>query len=121
MPARPLRPCPHPGCGTLTVQGKCEVHARVVNEQRGTPTERGYDAAWRKLRAAFLLEHPLCECDECRSGEGRVTVATVVDHIKPIATHPELRLVWSNLRAMSKPHHDAHTARTRGWGRAERV
>jgi 5-methylcytosine-specific restriction protein A len=35
---------------------------------------------WRRVRRAQLTEHPLCRfCLE----KGRVTVATVVDHIKP--------------------------------------
>ena len=38
-------------------------------------------AAWRQARAAFLKAHPLCQA--CRE-EGRFTLATVVDHIKPI-------------------------------------
>jgi 5-methylcytosine-specific restriction protein A len=87
-------------------------------QKRPTSTQMGYDADWRRLRAAFLSAHPLCMCDDCQEGKKRVTLATVVDHIEPIAERPDLRLEWSNLRSMSKPHHDRHTARTRGFGRA---
>ena len=125
MPARSLRPCAAPGCTALVVTGRCEVHRaadrRAQDAARGSTTERGYDWQWRKLRVAFLRAHPLCQCDECREGELLVTVAEVVDHREPIEDRPDLRLDWSNLRSMSKAHHDAHTARTRGWGRANRA
>jgi len=122
MPARPLRPCAAPGCTALVVRGRCEAHQKAQRiEQdavRGSTTERGYDWSWRKLRVQFLQRHPLCMCPECDEGRKRVTLAEVVDHIQTIEDRPDLRLAWSNLRSMSKAHHDAHTARTRGWGRA---
>lgn len=121
MPARSLRPCAHPGCRTLTLRGKCDVHRQAAEEQeaaRKTVTARRYDWAWQKLRAAYLEANPLCECDQCKAGELRVTAATVVNHRIDVEERPDLRLEWSNLQSMSKPHHDAYTARTRGWGRA---
>jgi 5-methylcytosine-specific restriction enzyme A len=89
-------------------------------EQRHAQTARHYDYTWRKLRHAYLSQHPLCECDRCKS-EGLVTPAEVVDHIVPINDDPSLRLEWSNLRSMSKRCHDAHTARTVGYGRRRAV
>lgn len=39
-----------------------------------------YGGRWAKVRLAFLNEHPLCVmCQE----QGRITAATVVDHIIP--------------------------------------
>ncbi|HGN1703986.1 TPA: HNH endonuclease, partial [Proteus mirabilis] len=39
-----------------------------------------YGGRWAKARLAFLNEHPLCVmCQE----QGRITAATVVDHIIP--------------------------------------
>ncbi|WP_368875625.1 HNH endonuclease signature motif containing protein, partial [Proteus penneri] len=39
-----------------------------------------YGGRWAKVRLVFLNEHPLCVmCQE----QGRVTAATVVDHITP--------------------------------------
>jgi 5-methylcytosine-specific restriction enzyme A len=125
MPARPLRPCTHPGCKVLTLRGKCDRHRKVARQEqdamRGTTAERGYSWDWRRLRDAYLREHPLCECDECQAGNIRVTPAEVVNHRIDIAERPDLRLEWSNLQAMSKEHHDRYTARTRGWGRASRA
>jgi 5-methylcytosine-specific restriction protein A len=78
--------------------------------QSRSSTQLGYDYAWQKLRAAYLAQHQWCECDECDSGRKRVRLATVVHHRKEVATHPHLRLVWSNLQAMAKTCHDKHTA-----------
>jgi 5-methylcytosine-specific restriction endonuclease McrA len=68
-----------------------------------------YDADWKRLRLSYLMEHPLCQCDDCKEGKLRLTRAEVVDHRIPITTRPELRLEWSNLRSMSKRCHDKHT------------
>ena len=76
---------------------------------------RPYDADWRKLRQAFLAEHPLCVmCAE----EGRTGEATVVDHIVAIADEPSRRLDATNLRPLCKPHHDQRTAREQGFARS---
>lgn len=97
------------------------MHAKLEQQQqsreRGSASARGYDYAWQQLRIAYLRQHPLCECEECGAGTYRVMAATTVDHIQPLALRPDLRLVWSNLRALSKPCHDLHTARTQAWGR----
>jgi 5-methylcytosine-specific restriction protein A len=87
-----------------------------ADRERGSAKERGYDATWRRLRERKLTADPYCQCDACKAS-GAVVLATVVDHIVPIAERPDLRLVWSNLRSMAKAHHDAHTARTVGFGR----
>jgi 5-methylcytosine-specific restriction protein A len=78
------------------------------DRERGSAAARGYDAAWRTVREQHLANHPLCTA--CQA-EGRVTAASVVDHIKTIADRPDLRLDPSNLRSLCKPCHDAHTAR----------
>jgi 5-methylcytosine-specific restriction protein A len=130
MPYAPRKPCAAMGCGALVGSGTryCEAHQRAkyreIDRARGTTTQRGYDGTWQKLRLAFLAAHPLCECDDCGAGRIRLTPADVVDHIVPIAKRPDLRLDWSNLRAMAKACHDRHTARTQGFaqvGRAGRI
>jgi 5-methylcytosine-specific restriction protein A len=85
---------------------------KSMMEKRASRQARGYDAAWQKLRLRKLQANPLCECDACALPDIAVA-AEVVDHIKPVATHPELRLEWSNLRSMSAQHHNLHTALTR--------
>lgn len=86
---------------------------------RGSSTARGYDRHWRALRDRKLAVHPLCECEDCNLLDIPLP-ADVVDHIQSIADHPELRLVWSNLRSMHHDCHNRHTARTQGFGRSRR-
>jgi len=73
----------------LVAKGRCERHQapkqwqtglqrRVYDERRGTAHARGYTSRWRRIRNAYLAEHPLCEW--CESA-GKVTRATEVDHI----------------------------------------
>jgi 5-methylcytosine-specific restriction endonuclease McrA len=54
---------------------------RAEREQvRGSAASRGYDRKWRRFRAAWLAEHPLCVMCEAH---GAVVAAEVVDHIVP--------------------------------------
>ena len=58
---------------------------------------------WRRLRAAFLAEHPLCKlCGD----RGRVTVATVVDHVTPIGAGGDA-WDWDNLQSLCETDHNA--------------
>lgn len=45
-----------------------------------TTAARGYGAPWRRARKAYLFAHPLCVI--CQA-QGRVSAASVVDHIRP--------------------------------------
>ncbi len=56
---------------------------------RGGADARGYTAEWRRARKAYLQLHPLCA--ECLK-EGRLTPATVIDHIMP--HRGDRRLFW---------------------------
>lgn len=88
MPRRPLSPCPHPGCGKLTAGGACAAHRgqtdrerkRAFDRRRPTAAQRGYDSRWQKSSRGFLAKHPLCA--PCQR-KGRVTLATLVDHVRP--------------------------------------
>ena len=76
---------------------------RAYDAQR--PASHGFYscAAWRKLRARILGQHPLCvECLRL----GRVTPGLVVDHIIPYRTRPDLGLIASNLRALCAACHN---------------
>lgn len=108
VPSAPKRYCAHPGCSALVARGRCKAHESQrhtwVDSRRGTSSERGYDADWRKVRRAKLAAEPLCE--ECRK-QKRIRVATEVHHIRTIEEAPELRLEWSNLMSLCKPCHSA--------------
>jgi 5-methylcytosine-specific restriction enzyme A len=69
-------------------------------------TQRGYGSQWQRARKAYLQKHPLCrECEK----EGRITVANVVDHIRP--HKGDMTLFWQqdNWQPLCKAHHDLKT------------
>jgi len=83
MPKRALRQCTYPGCHTLVSNGsRCALHARQIEQERGSSTRRGYGYEWRKIRDAFLQKHPWCSDlfgDHC----GQLIRATQADHVIP--------------------------------------
>jgi len=116
MPKRMPTPCRHPGCPALVEGGGyCEKHKRQLrkryDEQRGTAAQRGYDARWRRARAMFLRRNPLCV--ECQK-EGKLTPATIVDHIIPHKGNHDLFWDESNWQALCKRCHDRKTAKEDG-------
>lgn len=81
----------------------------MATDERGSSTERGYGSRWRKARAAYLTKHPLCVMCEA---QGRVTAATVVDHIVP--HRGDSALFWdsaNNWQALCAPCHNGHKQR----------
>jgi len=120
MPLAPLRPCTQPGCAALVRRGgSCPEHQGVAQAAerarwaeaeaaRASSHERGYDRRWSAARAGFLRKHPLCaECER----RGRVTAATVVDHVVP--HRGEKTRFWdrANWQPLCRPCHDAKTRR----------
>lgn len=77
-------------------------------------TARGYGYKWQKARESYLRLNPICRyCER----DGRITLATIVDHITP--HRGDERLFWdeSNWQPLCKPHHDGEKARQeRGQG-----
>lgn len=78
MPNRPASPCAVPGCPH---RKPCPRHPQRatwnVKANRGSTKQRGYSgkhASWWRL--TVLANHPQCPCG---------AVATVADHIVPIA------------------------------------
>jgi len=81
---RALHFCLQHGCTCLVSTPYCEEHAplHAKREDRRVRADlRGYDNDWRRLRDRYIRAHPLCVMCEA---EGRVTIAEVVHHIKPI-------------------------------------
>ena len=87
MPYKPKHPCSYPGCPELTSERYCPKHKKLVNAQYDTrlrdhgAAEFYHSQEWKRLRQDYLIEHPFCV--ECRKN-GKLTKATVVDHIVPI-------------------------------------
>ena len=108
MPKAPKRPCRYPGCPNLCDKGVyCSHHMQFSSDRmRGGAESRGYDARWRKARTAFLQRNPLC--NECMK-RGKITPATVVDHIIP--HRGDRKLFWdeSNWQPLCKCCHDRKT------------
>lgn len=110
MPRKAKRPCRYRGCPRLTElpSGYCPEHEKlatqIYNKSRRVELNARYGSKWRKLRARFLNQHPLCE--QCRL-QGRYTTATEVHHIKPLSdggTNEE-----SNLMPLCKSCHSRIT------------
>lgn len=115
MTRRAPSPCNAPGCQVLTRSRFCERHRRQHQREdqrrRGTATQRGYDARWRRARRAFLIEHPLCaHCLEA----GRTTPADTVDHIVPHRGDPALFWDRDNWQALCWRCHSRKTAKEDG-------
>ena len=114
-----LKPCMTPGCPTLHSNrgGRCDVHGKkneqerqaYLNANRPTSTGLGYDREWQRFRSGFLAENPVCV--DC-GGQ-----ANQVDHVNSVRDHPELRLSYSNCRAMCARCHSRRTARDQGFAR----
>lgn len=117
MPYKPLKICRYPGCGALTAGSYCDKHkSESISGYRPTAYRRGYDNRWRKARQIYLAKHPLCE--ECKKN-GRLTAATVVDHIIP--HKGDRKLFWdeNNWQALCKRCHDRKTVcKDGGFGNA---
>ena len=93
------------------VRGAAATHFSTLmsygtKANRPSARQRGYDRRWEKARAAFLREPENCFCRKC-SQQGRMTMATVVDHIVPHRGCQELFWDRSNWQPLCKPHHDS--------------
>lgn len=77
---------------------------------RGSAVQRGYDHTWHKMRDSVLRSEPCCRM--CRA-QGITTIATMVDHIKPLRVAPWLRLISVNLQPLCVA---CHRLKTMGEG-----
>ena len=84
MPQAAPRPCTNPGCGALVHDGsgRCKAHPRPAWKKAQNATKRVTGRKLQAMRKALFERDPLCV--ECRR-HGRVTIATLRDHIKPLA------------------------------------
>lgn len=98
------KPCSHAGCGVLVRDGsgRCDKHPREAWAKPVTATKRVTGRKLQRMRDQLFAGNPLCvECER----QGRVTLATQRDHIKPLA---EGGLDDdSNVQPLCEPCHDA--------------
>jgi 5-methylcytosine-specific restriction protein A len=103
-PIKPLHPCNSPGCPQLAHTRYCPEHTKQVEQkyerERGTATERGYNATWAKVRIIKLNSDPLCE----RCLVNGHDVAAILVHHKD---HNPKNNLWYNLESMCSLCHDA--------------
>ena len=90
----------------LTADTYCEFHVKLHVNDRASAYERGYSSKWQSARKRFLANYPLCK--ECQI-EGKLTQATVVDHIKPHRGDEKLFWDISNWQPLCKKCHDKKT------------
>lgn len=118
MPFAAPKPCVV--CRALVRDGttRCQAHkvrpGTFADKSRGTAAERGYGAAWRRVRDRIMRRDAgVCRCAECKR-LGRILEAHEVDHIVPKAqggTDDD-----DNLQAINRECHKAKTARERSEG-----
>lgn len=115
MSAQPIRrPCRAPGCREYATDGGyCAAH-----QSRRTTSARTYDAttrtgnpalamakairdgaAWKRFRAWFRAQHPLC-CDPLGLHPDRPEPMEHVHHVQPLAERPDLALDPGNCQAV---------------------
>lgn len=87
-------------------------------QQRGTTAQRGYGGRWQRERKRFLRSHPLCAMCE---RDGRVELATVVDHIIPHKGNDTLMWDEGNWQALCTTHHNGEKQRIDKGGRPTRA
>jgi 5-methylcytosine-specific restriction enzyme A len=97
MPYAAPQVCPR--CRKTYAGKRCPCTPASRSSSRSPSAKAGSSRAMRKLRTTKLDNNPKCEWPEC----GRP--AAQVDHIKPVAQHPELALDWDNLQSLCRPHH----------------
>lgn len=95
----PMRIPVHRPLGSDTKKAADKAYRR----SRGTNAERGYDAAWRRIRLLVLAAEPMCR--HCKR-EGKRTVAVHVDHIDADAWNRSN----NNLQPLCLAHHNSKTA-----------
>ena len=121
MPSAPGKLCNRNGCRGIVRGRVCSVcgprpapgSGWKANGQQGTRQERGYDAAWYRLRAAVIQERKLAGggvvvCEAC--GEPIVNQSIHADHRREFhGLDDPLRLDAENVQLL---HEKCHMSRT---------
>ena len=110
MPTRPPRVCN--GCGEA-VTGRCTRCDERAWSRKPPSWTGGSTRRWRKFRAMWMAEHPLCAGHP--AGYRCGAVGEEVDHITPLSQYPEsqregARYDERNVQTLCKPCHRRKTA-----------
>lgn len=115
MPNKPKHACAISNCPNLVEWNErvCPAHKETgyiafvkAGEQR-VQFQKMYTERWARTSKAFLVKHPLCaECER----QGRVTPATLTDHVIP--HRGDYKLFWdhNNWQALCVNCHAVKTA-----------
>ena len=111
VPSKPKRPCSFPGCPKLTSGRFCDDHAKVEAKRyeqydRDPETRRRYGRVWKRIRDAYVKQHPLCEL--CQQ-HGRFVPTEEVHHKVPLTeggTHDKSNLISLCKSCHAKIHAD---------------
>ena len=96
-----------------------EYNRRYNRKERPKYSKQLYKTArWQKLRKQVLLKQPFCA--ECQR-QGKITRATIVDHIKPHKGNLDLFWDEENLQSLCKSCHDRKTVQEGRWTGKGRV
>lgn len=121
MIRKPKKVCNYPGCGRVTTEKYCSVHAvkgKMYDEKakrfywkdkknttkKKSSTARGYDAKWRRASKIFLARNPFCVY---HAKVGIMKPAEIVDHIKPHKGDQQLFWDQANWQSLCKKCHDS--------------
>jgi 5-methylcytosine-specific restriction endonuclease McrA len=100
MSRKPPRHCV--GCGVAHYSAVCPTPPPSKRYPRlwTIAQERDFRGSneWKSTRAVKRAQQPFCE--NCEREGRRHVLAGGVDHILPIATHPDARLVMLNLQSL---------------------
>ncbi len=106
-----MKVCRIPGCPTLipadSYRGLCDEHRKQHNRDRGSSTTRGYDAAYKRERAAWKTRILAGETIPCWRCDKPVTIDFHLghdDHDRTVIRGPEHPAC--NLRAAGQARHN---------------
>lgn len=111
-----IRVCRSPDCGEIAPQGglcpSCRrAEWREVDRRRPSAAERGYGERWRRIRAAFLREQPICV--DC-GGRAHVADHDPISRVELVRQGDPDPDAFHHLRPRCASCHNRRTARDDG-------
>ena len=120
MPIKPKKPCAYPDCPNLTHDTYCEEHQALSHKQydkfsRAPNHDKKYGNNWRRIRALYVKQHPLCE--RCLK-EGRITPVkgSITSYLFLVAERTSSRTWCRFARAAIQKHTMSSAIGNRGRG-----